>query len=683
MTINKSLRWIILFGLFVIPFLPLLVASSLFFPFISGKGFVFRTIIEIVFASWLILALRDKNYWPQKSYLLYSVLALLMVTSLAALFSLNPYRSFWSNYERMGGLVSLLHLGAYFVVLISVLKKKTEWFWLANTALVGNWIINIYSFSQLMGWSAIHQGSTRIDATLGNATYLAVYLLFNIFFSTYLFTKTREIWLRFLYAITAIIDVFLLYHTATRGTILGLILGAGVATGLYLLMAQNQKNKKIAGVVLSMIVVLVAGFWLVKNTSFVRNSPVLERFASISLTETTTQSRFLVWNMSWQGFKDHPLLGWGPENYSMVFSKYYDPAMWRQEPWFDRSHNVFFDWLIDAGLLGLLAYLTIFAVAGYYLWRGRSRFGDAGTYLLLGLLAGYFFQNIFVFDNLISYLYFFALVAFIHFIVTQEPATEKNLFLKDYRNQNNQSLANVDIQSNVIITIVVIVLLGSLYYVNYQPWRVSRELIQAIHPNTTSDQSLVVFRGIFNRQTFGSGEALEQLINKTINVINNSQVPNDLKRDFVSLTDEQIKTYLTRFTQDARAYQFFGSYFLSTGRTAEGLDLAQRAEKISPRKQPILFLLASAYVEKKDANKALEVAKKAFTLDPNFIDARKIYAIILLMTNQNKLAQEVLAPIKDSTDYYKDSRFIDLYRQMGNQAEINRMKALQTAAASN
>ena len=29
--------------------------------------------------------------------------------------------------------------------------------------------------------------------------------------------------------------------------------------------------------------------------------------------------------------------------------------MWGQEPWFDRSHNIFFDWLINAGLLGLLA----------------------------------------------------------------------------------------------------------------------------------------------------------------------------------------------------------------------------------------------------------------------------------------------------------------------------------------
>ena len=62
--------------------------------------------------------------------------------------------------------------------------------------------------------------------------------------------------------------------------------------------------------------------------------------------------------MSWQGVKEHPILGWGQENYIVLFNKYYDPKMYQQEPWFDRSHNVFFDWLVSGGILALLAYLS-------------------------------------------------------------------------------------------------------------------------------------------------------------------------------------------------------------------------------------------------------------------------------------------------------------------------------------
>ena len=126
MTINKWLRYIIYGGIFAIPFIPLYVSSSMFFPFITGKNFAFRIIVEIIFALWAILALQDKTARPKRSYLLYSVLALVVIDGLATAFSLNLYRSFWSNYERMDGYINILHLGAYFLVLISVFKEKIK-----------------------------------------------------------------------------------------------------------------------------------------------------------------------------------------------------------------------------------------------------------------------------------------------------------------------------------------------------------------------------------------------------------------------------------------------------------------------------------------------------------------------------------------------------------------------------
>jgi hypothetical protein len=44
------LRGIIYVGLFAIPFLTLYVANENFFPYITGKNFWFRIIVEIVFS---------------------------------------------------------------------------------------------------------------------------------------------------------------------------------------------------------------------------------------------------------------------------------------------------------------------------------------------------------------------------------------------------------------------------------------------------------------------------------------------------------------------------------------------------------------------------------------------------------------------------------------------------------
>jgi len=62
-------RWVALSALFLIPITPLLVANSFFFPFITGKAFYFRILVEIGVAAWVLLALLDKQYRPRFSWI--------------------------------------------------------------------------------------------------------------------------------------------------------------------------------------------------------------------------------------------------------------------------------------------------------------------------------------------------------------------------------------------------------------------------------------------------------------------------------------------------------------------------------------------------------------------------------------------------------------------------------------
>lgn len=677
METNKILRWGVIGGLYLIPFLPLIVASQSYFPFITGKNFAFRALVEIVFALWLILLIRDKDYRPRASYLLWSVVALLGVTTLATIFSVNPYRSFWSNYERMGGLISLLHVGAYFVVLISVLKTKLAWLRLALVNMGANWIIIIYGLLQLAGKLEIHQGGVRLDATLGNAAYLAVYLLFNIFILVYLVFNSREVVWRSLFIITAFFNFVLLYYTATRGALLGLVVGVLVSLMLFVFFGGGKLRKLSLGLLIALFA-LGGVFWLAKDSNFVTSSPVLSRFASISLTEATTESRFLIWNMSLQGFKENPVLGWGPENYSQVFSKYYNPLMWRQEPWFDRSHNIFLDWLIDAGLLGLLVYLSLFAFAFYYIWRQREKLGY-GAYVLVGLLVAYLFQNIFVFDNLISYILFFSLLAYLHHLSSDKNEEEVGDVkqLKNYKQIKRQDTSDGAL-APVVSVVVVIILFVGLYYFNYQPYIVSRDLIKAIHPQLLNpEQSLEMFNSIFNRNTFGSGEAREQLVNKSYGILSNPQISNETKMAYAKLVDEQAEKHLSLYQNDARSNLLLGSFYSMTNRPERGFALLQQAVNLSPKKQPILIELATAYVRAENANLALATAKQAYDLNNNYPEARKMYAIVAFLTGQNNLGQELIAPIRDQAEYYQDSRFVNIYRELGRNDLLQEILALQ------
>jgi O-antigen ligase len=372
---NKVLKAIIYTGLAIIPFVPLFVFSSTFFPFITGKAFIFRIVVEIIFAAWLVLTLSDINFRPKRNILLYTFSAFLVVIFFANFFGMNFTRSFWSNFERMEGYITLLHLFGYFLIMGTVLKSEIHWRRYFNITLIANAILCVFfALKQVVGAAQIHQSATRVDGTLGNATYLAIYLMMHIFIALILFFRTKNMYTRIAYGVSILLQLFIMYHTGTRGAVLGLIMGLGLCALLIALFERKEKMlRKVSIGAIVFLLLLVGGFMLVKDKSFVRNSPTLSRFAEISFQSSffEGQGRYYVWPIAWQGIKERPVLGYGQNNFSYVFNKNYDPHMWAQEQWFDRTHNIVLDWLIAGGFLGLLSYLSIFVAAFWLIWRRR------------------------------------------------------------------------------------------------------------------------------------------------------------------------------------------------------------------------------------------------------------------------------------------------------------------------
>src|SRR5690348_9999560 len=96
-------RYVALGALFLIPLAPLIVANGFFFPFITGKAFYFRILVELAFAAWMVLAAVDKAYRPRFSAVGVAVLAFVLWMGVADSFAVNAHKAFWSNFERMEG----------------------------------------------------------------------------------------------------------------------------------------------------------------------------------------------------------------------------------------------------------------------------------------------------------------------------------------------------------------------------------------------------------------------------------------------------------------------------------------------------------------------------------------------------------------------------------------------------
>ncbi|MBT4209317.1 MAG: hypothetical protein HOE19_00130 [Candidatus Komeilibacteria bacterium] len=208
--INKFLKFIVP-SIFLLHFL---VDANYYFPFITTRNFLFRIIITIVLALYLYLYFRNKSeYGFAKNKLLIAYIGLALVLTVSSLLGGDFLYSFWSNYERMEGLLGLYYLIALFIVILGLYKRKKAWLDLLRVSVWSALIMGIMALSQHWHINLFIEssGGERVTGTLGNATYLAVYALFNLFFALYLLFKDKnkrpklELWLFYVLDILLII----------------------------------------------------------------------------------------------------------------------------------------------------------------------------------------------------------------------------------------------------------------------------------------------------------------------------------------------------------------------------------------------------------------------------------------------------------------------------------------------
>lgn len=686
--LKSILRWVAVGALFAVPvIIPFIVSATMFFPYITGKNFTFRILVEIAFAAWVLLALLDARYRPKFSWVLVAFASFVVIVGIADLQGVNFFKSFWSNFERMEGYIAILHLFAYFLVASSVLGVGRLWnaFWYSS--LGASVAIALIGLKPLMGsWSTLVEALkvTRIDATFGNPIYLAVYSLFHIFIALVLMVRWRGThWHQVVLGFVAALHLLVMVLTMTRGTVLGFIGGAFIATLLIALFERsNVLLRRVAIGALTALILLVGTGFAIKDKEFAKTMPVVSRFTQMSFSEGTINARFMNWGIAWQGVKERPFLGYGQDNYEFVFSKHYDPNMYAQEPWFDRTHNLIFDWLIAAGFLGLITYLLILLTLMAHLWvldpnerhwsiKSFVSFGAIKTLLakksdtftateralFTGLIAAYTFHNLFVFDNIVSYILFVSVLAYLHTQVTEghEP-------MKAEARVSNEMVMSVALPVTLVVGGVL------LYYANMPGINTAQTVIEALIPQRALANGSVVqntpkdilryYKEALAYDQLGRQEVREQLVQASANMQRASGVDAQTKTEFRDLAVTELTRELDRNPDSARLWLFMGSLYGSVGRIPDADAAYTRALELTPTKQTAIFQLAEIKLIENKYPEALALFKQAYELAPAYDEAAKLYALGLIRNGKDKEAVDLLTK-QFGTPAVDDSRLFN------------------------
>lgn len=528
-------------GFYLLPFIPLIVAPFFLFPYITGKNFAFRVIVELMAAAWIaLMVFNPRRFFPSVSLNKQSMFAIgyalfvgwLFITMLTGV---DMGRSFWSNFERMEGLITHFHLLLLILMAVTFLRTPHDWQPVITLSLLASMLLTTYGFLERFGIVVTGTGGERLFATLGNSIYLAEYLMVHLFvIGILLFASSLRSW-RIPLLLIGLCELYIFFAASTRGAFLGLVGGVGVAALLYLWLTRRERalmwaRRTVAGILI-MGALLGGGLFVLRNNATLQQLPLAAPIISLyqafsSPTQSTQGARLMIWGIAFDALKERPLLGWGPENFIIPYARHYNPSMFGNEPWFDRAHNMFFEWFVAGGVIGGSLYLFLFIALFVLLWHGwrQKIFSAEEVALFCGLIIAYMIQNTFVFDTIVSYLLFFGLGAYLTVRVSSSTYQVSKDIQNDFNSHNASYMLHAtqsDPRRLAAAVIIPLFMAIPLVKANINPVMSSARLITALKSvgeGKSAEEVVAAFERTFTKGTFGVTEARERLADILITI---------------------------------------------------------------------------------------------------------------------------------------------------------------------
>jgi O-antigen ligase len=588
---EQNFRKIIKLSLWLVPILPLLFYSNLFFPYVILRTVFFRTVILLGIALWLYLVIISKSYAKIKmgrlAWLFLIYLAICFITSLTGA---DFYKSFYSYFERMDGVLSLIFLFLYLVLLFNIFSQEADWRINIRIILASSLAVAVYGFIQKFSILDIYKaGEVRMSSTIGNPAFLAGYLLLALGIGIYYFFSEQQKYWKYFALLVVALDLTAMLMTSTRSSLLGLT--AGILVALALLgIFKRGKIQKVCIAILALIIISGALFAL--NRSYFAGSKIslVQRLAVTSLSDKNTTNRLLTWQWAWQGIKERPILGIGQENFDIVFNKYFTPRI--TEYWFDRTHNVYLDILVTSGIFGLAAYLGIFVFSLFLLFKQRRK-NITESIIFTCLLAGYFVNNFFVFDTINTNFLFIFVIAFI-----ARPHWEE------------RDLRINPLKSSIFPGILVMGIFLFIFYQSaYKPLLINGWIYKGYYLcMADTDESIASFQKA-SAHKFGSIEAASQLKSVADIMDKDTTFSSERKAQYAQLALSALRNASWAYRFEIRIKQYLAQFILE--KFSQDKALMSEAEKalldayeLSPGRPDTTYLLYNLYLQQQDRAKA-------------------------------------------------------------------------------
>ena len=599
------------------------------------------TLFWVVFAVWFfrekanVSSLVSDGWRFFRNPLYITTSLFILVLLLSTIFSVDAYRAFFGDIERGEGFLGIIHFFSFFVAALLVFDRKS-WLTFFRMTLITGAILLADSARELISGEFV-----RAQSFVGNPTFTAGVFLFVIFAALIsFFMSKKDIWWRlfsFLMIFGGAVGVFL---TGTRGAILGLLAGLLVSViyfavkgeGVYVKVSQKFKvNVRMASMILLIVGVLLSGaFVITRNASVWQHIPGVKRFTSLSLNDPTLQTRIISAGVSLHAISpsqngiERFFVGYGWENFNVAYNKYFNPEYMKYENlWFDRAHDKLFDVLVMTGVLGLLSYLGMWISVFYLAFKKIAEKFYAVPILFFG--TAYFVQNLFVFDQISTYIPFFAFLGFVVFAssVSDSPLAEKKWAVK-------LKEAIPKLLEYKLPVLAAFFSFALAWYV-FVPYFQSITFVKALQSGNVQVvlNKLDSFTKPYN---YAQSTIRNRLLSAAATLVGN---PNTQAQDLLNKSVALQEEFVAKEPYDPRDLSVLSSVYRAEASTGvqgafqKAEDYALKAYELSPTRQDTIYALATLAADRGDIATAQKYADEMLNGSPDVSRTKILYVTLI------------------------------------------------------
>ena len=632
--------------LWLLAFTPLIVDNSVFFPHTTGKNLFFE--ICLIFTGILFIA----NFIYSQSFraeitqkitkfsrhpLVVSIFTFISIFVVSTILAVDKYSAFWGNIERAEGLAGTIFFFFFFVFSLLVFEKK-DWLWFFKLSLFVTVILLFKEFIEFFG------GDARPGSFAGNPTFLAGYLLFSIFACLAVFREEKHKFLRLFSIITLILTVLGIFITQTKGTIVGLSLGIVVVLiystmrGRAVVVYRKLNLRKLSVAIIILFIIFFSIFISTRKDAIWQKVPGFARLAVISNIDASIKSRLFTYKSSieavnpiqngWKKF----LIGWGPDNFILAYGEYFNPEQFKYEiEWFDRAHNKLLDVLVMSGLLGLLAYFSIWFFFFNSVLRVKSF-----SLVNMGLLffgTSFLVHLLFFFDQISSSIPFFAVLAFTIYYSMDNIgiSRETKKTLPSYKIDDKGSLLVG------ILFVFFVIFLSFIFFRNTLPayfqMRDYLSIVKNLNPNVIESKLDSVFIPFTTAQMDIRKDFLKGVAE------NYGKIDVNIAEQLLGKAFFRAEEYVVKRPQDFLFLVSLAGVYTNQGNVLKNIDYIERGEKyfrqvllFTPNRPDVSYGLAVNLSHQKKFEESFSILNSLdgmIILDSNLADSYYYYGFTL------------------------------------------------------